>query len=87
MDDIRKKEAKHESDLSLLNQLFDGKGDRTILAGAKERVVPANATSVSVSLQQKTFCNGIFNIGPTLWLDNGFGERFVITATRPLRYV
>ena len=29
LDEISKKEAKHESDLSLLNQLFDGKGDKT----------------------------------------------------------
>ena len=27
LDDMTKKEVKHESDISLMNQLFDGKGD------------------------------------------------------------
>ena len=27
-DDIQKKQKNHKSDLSMLNQLFDGKGDR-----------------------------------------------------------
>ena len=35
-DDLKKKESKHESDLSLLNQLYDGKGDKTTLAQNKE---------------------------------------------------
>ena len=30
-DDL-KKQSKHEPDLSLLNQLYDGKGDKTTLA-------------------------------------------------------
>ena len=31
-DDLKKKESKHKSDLSLLNQLYDGEGDKTTLA-------------------------------------------------------
>ena len=39
-DNIKKKQKNHESDLSMLNQLFDGKGDRMTLAQNKERIVP-----------------------------------------------
>ena len=35
-DDIQKKQKNHESDLSMLNQLFDGKGDQMTLAQNKE---------------------------------------------------
>ena len=30
-DDLKNKESKHESDLSLLNQLYDGEGDKNKL--------------------------------------------------------
>ena len=39
-DNIQKKQKNHESDLSMLNQLFDGKGDRMALAQNKEHIVP-----------------------------------------------
>ena len=39
-DDIQKKQKNHESDLSMLNQLFDSKGNRMTLAQNKERIVP-----------------------------------------------
>ena len=42
LDDMTKKEVKHESDISLMNQLFDGKGDKMSLAKGNERHVPAN---------------------------------------------
>ena len=35
LDDMTKKEVKHESDISLMNQLFDGKGDKMSLAKGK----------------------------------------------------
>ena len=38
-DNIQKKQKNHESDLSMLNQLFDGKGDRMTLSQNKERIV------------------------------------------------
>ena len=47
-DDLKKKESKHKSDLSLLNQLYDGEGDKTTLAQNRERFVPQNSTSISV---------------------------------------
>ena len=84
---LKKKESKHESDLALLNQLYDGKGDKTILAQNRERVVPSNATSITVSVQQEAFIHGLNNLGKTLWTDNGFGERFIVTVVKPYRQV
>ena len=43
-DDIQKKQKNHESDLSMLNQLFDSKGDQMTLAQNKECIVPPNST-------------------------------------------
>ena len=85
-DDLKKKESKHESDLALLNQLYDGEGHKTTLAQNHERVVPRNATSITVSVQQEAFIHGLYNLGKTLWSDNGFGERFIVTAFKPYRY-
>ena len=36
LDDMTKKEVKHESDIILMNQLFDGKGDKMSLAKGNE---------------------------------------------------
>ena len=75
-------------DLSLLNQLYDGEGDKTTLAQNRERVPPPqNSTSISVSLQQEAFITGLINLGKTLWLDNGFGERFLVMAVKPYKYI
>ena len=84
-DDLKKKESKHESDLSLLNQFYDGEGDKTTLAQNKERVVPPNSTCISISLQQEAFIHALNNLGRSLWLDSGFGERFLVSAIRPYR--
>lgn len=83
--DLKKKETKHESDLSLLNQLFDGKGDKMTLAKNNERAVPNNSTSITVSLQPEAFITALANLGKSLWMDSGFGERFLITAVEPFR--
>ena len=83
-DDSKKQESKHESDLSLLNQLYD-EGDKTTLAQNRERVVPQNSTSISVSLQQEAFITGLTNLDKTLWLDNGFRERFLVMAVKPYK--
>ena len=84
-DDLKKKERKDESDLSLLNQLYDGEGDKTTLAQNRERVVSQNSTSISVSLQQEAFITGLMNLSKTLWLDNEFGERFLVTTVKPYK--
>ena len=84
--DSKKKESKHESDLALLNLLYDGKGDKT-LAQNRERVVPSNVTSITVSIQEEALIHRLYNLGKTLWTDNGFGERFIVTAVKPYRQV
>ena len=84
-DDIQKKQKNQESDLSMLNQLFDGKGDRMTLAQNKECIVPPNSTSISIGVQQEFFCKALSDLGKTLWLDNGFGEWFLFTAVKPFK--
>lgn len=84
-DDLKRKETKHESDLSLLNQLYDGQGDKTTLASNKERVVPNNSTSLTVSLQNDAAIIAMTNLGKSLWWDSGFGERFIMTTVQPFK--
>ena len=55
------------------------------MAQNRERVVPQNSTSILVSLQQEAFITGLTNLGKTLWLGNGFGERILITAVKPYK--
>ena len=86
LSDLKRYETKHESYISLLNQLLDGKGDKMTLAKNVERPVPRNSTLLSVGVQQKSFCEAIFSLTETLWLDNGFGERFIFSAAKPYRY-
>ena len=81
----KKKQKNHESDLSMLNQLFNGKGDRMTLAQNKEHIVLTNSTSISVGVQEESFCKALAKLGKTLWLDNGFGEHFLITAVKPFK--
>ena len=85
LSDLKRYETKHESYISLLNQLFDGKGDKMSLAKNVKRPVPRNATSLSIGVQQKSFCDAIFGLSETLWFDNGFGERFIFSAAKPYR--
>ena len=84
-DDIQKKQKNHKSDLSKLNQLFDGKGNRMTLAQNKEHIALPNSTSISIGIQEESFCEALVDLGKTLWLDNGFGERFLLTAVRPFK--
>ena len=74
LDEMSKKEAKHENDISLLNQLFDGQGDKMSMAKGNERKVPDNATCISVAVQPQPFCKALANMKHTLWMENGFGE-------------
>ena len=85
--DLKRYETKHESYISLLNQLFDGKGDKMTLAKNVERPVPWNSTSISIGVQQKSYCDAIHGLTETLWLDNGFSERFIFTTARPYRLI
>ena len=85
LDDMTKKEVKHESDISLMNQLFDGKGDKMSLAKGNERHVPANSTCISISVQPQPFCKALAKMQRTLWLENGFGERFIFMSAKPYK--
>ena len=85
LDEMSKKEVKHESDISLLNQLFDGKGDKATLAKGNERHVIDNATCITVAVQPQPFCKALSNMKRTLWLENGFGERFIFTSAKPYK--
>ena len=73
LDDMTKKEVKHESDISLMNQLFDGKGDKM------------SSTCISISVQPQPFCKALAKMQRTLWLENGFGERFIFTSAKPYK--
>ena len=84
-DDIQKKQKNHKSDLSMLNQLFNGKDDRMTLVQNKERIVPPNSTSISIGIQEESSCETLADLGKTLWLDNGFGKRFLLTAVKPFK--
>ena len=84
--DLKCYETKHESYISLLNQLLDGKGDKMTLAKNVERPVPRNSISLSIGVLQKSFCDAIHGLTETLWLDNGFGECFIFSALKPYRY-
>ena len=69
----------------MLNQLFNGKGDQMTLVQNKECIVPPNSTSISIGIQEESFCEALADLGKTLWLDNGFGERFLLTAVKPFK--
>ena len=43
--DIKGQDNKNESNIGLMNQLFDGCGDKTSLAQLQQRYVPINSTS------------------------------------------
>ena len=85
LDEMSKKEVKHESDISLMNQLFDGKGDKATLAKGNEHHVIDNATCITVAVQPQPFCKALANMKRTLWLENGFGEHFLFTSARPYK--
>ena len=84
-EDLNWKDVKHEGDLSMLNQLFNGKGDKMILAQNKESAVPKNSTCMTISVQPEAFTSGLSNLGSTLWKDMGFGAHFLISAAQPYR--
>ena len=84
-EDLKHKDVKHEGDLSMLNQLFDGKGDKMTLVQNKQCAVPKNSTYMTISVQPEAFTAGLSNLGNALWKDTGFGEWFIILAARPYR--
>ena len=82
--DLKHYETKHESYISL-SYLMERMTKMT-LAKNVERPRPRNSTSLSICVQQKSFCDAIHGLTETLWLDNGFGEWFIFSALKPYRY-
>ena len=70
-----------------MNQLFDGRGDKTSLAQLQQRYVPINSTSMCLGVQPQPFFKALTSIGKTVWMDSGFAERFLFTMVRPFRYI
>ena len=85
--EIKGQDVKHESNIGLLNQLFDGKGDKTSLAKLRQGFVPPNSTSMSLGVQPQPFFRALSHIGKTVWSDSGFAERFLFTTIKPYRWV
>ena len=53
--EIKGQDTKNESNIGLLNQLYDGHGDRSIFAEERERVGPENATCMTLGVQPQPF--------------------------------
>ena len=85
--EIKGQDVKHESNIGLLNQLFDGQGDKSNFAGMRQRFVPPNSTSMSLGVQPQPFFRALVAIGHTVWQDSGFAERFLFTTVKPYRYI
>ena len=84
--DIKGQDNKNESNIGLMNQLFDGHGDKTSLAQLRQRYVPINSTSMCLGVQPQPFTKTLTSIGKTVWMDSGFAERFLFMTVRPFRY-
>ena len=84
--DIKGQDNKNESNIGLMNQLFDGRGDKTSLAQLRQRYVPINSTSMCLGVQPQPFFKALTSIGKTVWMDSGFAERFLFMTVRPFRY-
>ena len=75
--EIKGQDVKHDSNIGLLNQLFDGEGDESTFAGMRQRFVPPNSTSMTLGVQPQPFFHAIVAIGKTVWQDSGFSECFL----------
>ena len=83
--DIKGQDNQNESNIGLMNQLFDGRGDKTSLAQLRQRYVPINSTSMCLGVQPQPFFKALTSIGKTVWMDSGFAECFLFTTVRPFR--
>ena len=57
--DIKGQDNKNESNIGLMNQLFDGRGDKTSLAQLRQRYVPINSTSMCLGVSTPNFLQSI----------------------------
>ena len=85
--EIKGQDVKHDSNIGLLNQLFDGEGDKSMFTRMRQQFVPPNSTSMTLGVQPQLFFHAIVAIGKTVWQDSGFTEWFLFTTVRPYRYV
>ena len=85
--EIKGQDVKHDSNIELLNQLFDGEGDKSTFARMRQQFVPPNSTSMTLGVQPQLFFCAIIAIGKTVWQDSGFAEWFLFTTVRPYRYI
>ena len=84
--EIKGQDTKNESNIGLMNQLFDGCGDKSNFANMRERFVPDNLTCMSLGVQPEPFFTVLSAIGKTVWLDSGFAEHFLFMTVQPFRY-
>ena len=57
--DIKGQDNKNESNIGLMNQLFNGRGDKMSLAQLRHRYVPINSTSMCLGVQTTTILQSI----------------------------
>ena len=84
---LKAQDNKNESNIGLMNQLFDGCGDKTSSAQLWQRYVPINSTSMCLGVQPQPIFKALTSIGKTVWMDSGFAERFLFTTVRPFRWI
>ena len=78
--EIKGQDTKNESNIGLLNQLFDGHGADQFFARGRERVVSENATCMTLGVKPQPFFQVLQAVEKTVWLDIGFGEHFLFTT-------
>ena len=83
--EIKGQDVKHESNIRLLNQLFDGEGDKSTFARMRQKFVPPNSTLMTLGIQPQPFFHAIVATGKTVWQDSGFAEWFLFTTVKPYR--
>ena len=83
--EIKGQDVQHDSNIGLLNQLFDGEGDKSTFGGMNQRFMPPNSTSMTLGVQPQPFFRALVAIGKTVWQDSGFAEHFLFTTVKPYR--
>ena len=83
MSNISNKESRNESERSLLNKLWNGKGDKTSLRDA-ERGFSNTSFSMAISIQPQPLINELVNLGCE---SDGFYDRCLILVDKPKIHV
>ena len=64
--EIKGQDTKNESNIGLINQLFDGRSDKSNFANMRERFVPDNSTCMSLGVHPQPFFRVLSVIGKTV---------------------